>query len=83
VRELAKELSERSIPLVSDDVFHRSHFGNEQPSAADIPGAIVVGDMSKCLSLPGLRIGWIHSVVSVPIGLGQAGGRHVSLPVVG
>jgi aspartate/methionine/tyrosine aminotransferase len=59
LRELAKELSERSIPLVSDEVFHRLYFGNEQPSAATTPGAIVVGDMSKCLSLPGLRIGWI------------------------
>lgn len=59
LRELAKELSERSIPLVSDEVFHRLYSGSEQPSAATTPGVIVVGDMSKCLSLPGLRIGWI------------------------
>ena len=56
---LAQELSERSIPFVSDEVFHRLYFENEQPSAATVPGAIVVGDMSKSLSLPGLRIGWI------------------------
>ena len=59
VGELAKELGERCIPLVADEVFHRLYFENEQRSAATTPGAIVVGDMSKCLSLPGLRIGWI------------------------
>jgi len=59
LRELAKALQERSIPLVSDEVFHRLYFGPAQPSAASVPGAIVVGDMSKCLSLPGLRVGWI------------------------
>ena len=59
MRELAQELNERSIPFVSDEVFHRLYFGDEQPSAASTHGAIVVGDMSKSLSLPGLRIGWI------------------------
>lgn len=59
LRELAEELSDRSLPLVSDEVFHRLYFPNEQPSAATVPGVTVVGDMSKCLSLPGLRVGWI------------------------
>ena len=59
LRELAQEFNDRSIPFVSDEVFHRLYFGDEQPSAANAPGAIVVGDMSKSLSLPGLRIGWI------------------------
>lgn len=59
LRDLAVELSDRSVPLVSDEVFHRLYFANEQPSAATVPGVIVVGDMSKCLSLPGLRVGWI------------------------
>ena len=59
LRELAKALQERSIPLVSDEVFHRLYFGPAEPSAACVPGSIVVGDMSKCLSLPGLRVGWI------------------------
>jgi len=35
------------------------YFASEQPSAATVPGVIVVGDMSTCLSLPGLRVGWI------------------------
>jgi aspartate/methionine/tyrosine aminotransferase len=59
LRGLAAELRDRSIPLVSDEVFHRLYFGSEQASAATVPGVIVVGDMSKCLSLPGLRIGWL------------------------
>jgi aspartate/methionine/tyrosine aminotransferase len=59
LRALAAELRDRSVPVVSDEVFHRLYFGNDQPSAATTPGVIVVGDMSKCLSLPGLRVGWI------------------------
>lgn len=59
LRVLAAELRGRSVPLVSDEVFHRLYFAGEQPSAATVPGVIVVGDMSKCLSLPGLRVGWI------------------------
>jgi aspartate/methionine/tyrosine aminotransferase len=59
LRDLAAELKDRSVPLVSDEVFHRLYFASEQPSAATVPGVIVVGDMSKCLSLPGLRVGWI------------------------
>lgn len=59
MRELAAELDDRSVPLVSDEVFHRLYFAGQQPSAAAVPGVIVVGDMSKCWSLPGLRVGWI------------------------
>jgi aspartate/methionine/tyrosine aminotransferase len=59
LRDLAGELHDRSVSLVSDEVFHRLYFESEQPSAASVPGVIVVGDMSKCLSLPGLRVGWI------------------------
>jgi aspartate/methionine/tyrosine aminotransferase len=59
MRDLAAELRDRSIPLVSDEVFHRLYFVEEQPSAALTPGVIVIGDMSKSLSLPGLRVGWI------------------------
>jgi aspartate/methionine/tyrosine aminotransferase len=59
LQDLAAELSDRSVPLVSDEVFHRLYFANEQRSAATTPGVIVIGDMSKCLSLPGLRVGWI------------------------
>jgi aspartate/methionine/tyrosine aminotransferase len=56
---LAGELSSRGIPLIADEVYHPLYFEAPAPSAAALPGALVVSDMSKALSLPGLRIGWI------------------------
>jgi aspartate/methionine/tyrosine aminotransferase len=56
---LAQALSDRGLPLIVDEVFHPIYFGAPQPSAADIDNVIVVGDMSKAMSLPGLRLGWI------------------------
>lgn len=56
---LAGALGERGVPLLVDEVFHPVYFGEPNPSAADIDNVIVVGDMSKALSMPGLRIGWI------------------------
>jgi aspartate/methionine/tyrosine aminotransferase len=59
LRKLASALAERSIPLVVDEVFHRLYFGAEQPTAATNSNTIVLGDMSKSFSLPGLRTGWL------------------------
>ena len=59
VSRLAQALAGRGIPLIVDEVFHPIYFGSAQSSAADIDNVIVVGDMSKALSLPGLRLGWI------------------------
>lgn len=56
---LADGLRTRGVPLVVDEVFHPLLFGEAPPSAADIENAIVIGDMSKALSLAGLRVGWI------------------------
>jgi aspartate/methionine/tyrosine aminotransferase len=56
---LAATLSERGIPLVVDEVYHPLYFGPKQPSAAGLEGAVVTSDLSKAMSLPGLRIGWI------------------------
>jgi aspartate/methionine/tyrosine aminotransferase len=56
---LAAELGERGIPLVVDEVYHPLYFGEAPRSAAGIENVIVIGDMSKALSLPGLRVGWI------------------------
>jgi len=58
-RKLAQALEERSIPLVVDEVFHPLYHGKSQPSAAGGSNTIVIGDMSKALSLPGMRVGWI------------------------
>jgi aspartate/methionine/tyrosine aminotransferase len=59
VSRLSQALAGRGIPLIVDEVFHPIYFGSVQSSAADIDNVIVVGDMSKALSLPGLRLGWI------------------------
>jgi aspartate/methionine/tyrosine aminotransferase len=56
---LAGELAGRGIPLAVDEVYHPLYFGAAVPSAATLPNTIVVSDMSKALSLPGLRVGWI------------------------
>ncbi|MEI9852102.1 MAG: aminotransferase class I/II-fold pyridoxal phosphate-dependent enzyme [Sphingomonas sp.] len=42
-----------------DEVFHPVYFGAPRKSAAGIENVIVTGDMSKALSLPGLRMGWV------------------------
>ena len=59
LRHLAAALAERDIPLLVDEVYHPLYFGAPAPSAAKLSNTIVVSDLSKALSLPGLRIGWI------------------------
>ena len=56
---LAGELAARGIPLIVDEVYHPLYFEAPVPTAASVPGVVVVSDMSKALSLPGLRIGWV------------------------
>jgi aspartate/methionine/tyrosine aminotransferase len=59
VAKLAEALAGRGIPLLVDEVYHPLYFGAAAPSAARLRNTIVVGDMSKALSLSGLRIGWL------------------------
>jgi aspartate/methionine/tyrosine aminotransferase len=56
---LARNFGERGVALVVDEVYHPLYFGRQSPTAASIPNAIVMGDMSKALSLAGLRMGWL------------------------
>jgi aspartate/methionine/tyrosine aminotransferase len=49
----------QGIQFVSDEVFHPIYHGRETDSAARLPHGTVVGDLSKALSLAGLRLGWI------------------------
>ena len=56
---LADRLREHRVPLLVDEVFHPIYFDSDRPSSAGLENVIVAGDMSKALSLPGLRIGWI------------------------
>jgi aspartate/methionine/tyrosine aminotransferase len=60
IARLAASLEHRLIPLVVDEVYHPLyHTAPAAPSAANLPNTIVLGDLSKALSLPGLRIGWL------------------------
>ena len=60
IARLAANLENRLIPLVVDEVYHPLyHDAAPAPSAAKLTNTIVVGDLSKALSLPGLRIGWV------------------------
>jgi aspartate/methionine/tyrosine aminotransferase len=56
---LAHKLHDKGVPLLVDEVFHPIYFGHANSSAAGIENVIVIGDMSKALSMPGLRMGWV------------------------
>jgi len=51
--------AERGIQLVTDEVYHPIFHGRGLQSAARLPHATVIGDLSKAFSLPGVRTGWI------------------------
>lgn len=51
--------SQHGIQLISDEVFHPIYHGRESKSAAHLPHATVIGDLSKAFSLAGTRVGWI------------------------
>ena len=50
---------DRRTRLVVDEVYHPIYHGPASLSAARLPDATTVGDLSKALCLSGLRIGWI------------------------
>jgi aspartate/methionine/tyrosine aminotransferase len=51
--------AERGIQLVSEEVYHPIYHGRQTKSAARLPHATVVSDLSKAFSLPGVRTGWM------------------------
>jgi aspartate/methionine/tyrosine aminotransferase len=51
--------AERGIQLVSEEGYHPIYHGRQTKSAARLPNATVVGDLSKAFSLPGVRTGWM------------------------
>lgn len=59
IERLAAALAERGVPLIVDEVYHPLYFGEPQSSAAPLANVVAMGDMSKALSLAGLRIGWL------------------------
>ena len=49
----------RGIQLVCDEVYHPIYHGRPAKSAARLPHATVISDLSKALSIPGVRTGWM------------------------
>jgi aspartate/methionine/tyrosine aminotransferase len=51
--------SQRGIQLISDQVYHPIYHGARTTSAARLPHATVISDLSKAFSIPGVRTGWM------------------------
>jgi len=51
--------AERGIQLVVDEVYHPIYHGRPTKSAARLPHATVISDLSKAFSIPGVRTGWM------------------------
>jgi aspartate/methionine/tyrosine aminotransferase len=51
--------SQHGIQLVCDEVFHPIYHGRESKSAARLPNATVINDLSKAFPFAGTRVGWI------------------------
>ena len=49
----------RGIQLVSDEVYHPIYHGTPSRSAARLPHATVIADLSKAFSIAGVRTGWM------------------------
>ena len=59
IERLAAALEGRGAQLIVDEVYHPLYFGEPRASAAGIRNVNAIGDMSKALSLAGLRLGWL------------------------
>jgi aspartate/methionine/tyrosine aminotransferase len=51
--------AERGIQLVCDEVYHPIYHGRQSKSAARLPYATVISDLSKAFSIAGVRTGWM------------------------
>lgn len=51
--------AQRGIQLVSDEVYHPIYHGRRTQSAARLPHATVISDLSKAFSIAGVRTGWM------------------------
>lgn len=59
MEELDDFVAERGIQLVSDEVYHPIYHGRRTRSAARLPHATVIADLSKAFSIAGVRTGWM------------------------
>ena len=51
--------AERGIQLVCDEVYHPIYHGRQTKSAARLPHATVIANLSKAFSIAGVRTGWM------------------------
>ncbi len=51
--------AQHGIQLVSDEVYHPVYHGRQSKSAARLPHATVIADLSKAFSIAGVRTGWM------------------------
>ncbi|MGE5206841.1 MAG: aminotransferase class I/II-fold pyridoxal phosphate-dependent enzyme [Chlamydiota bacterium] len=51
--------AERGIQLLCDEVYHPIYHGRPTQSAARLPHATVISDLSKAFSIAGVRTGWM------------------------
>src|ERR1700760_2256532 len=51
--------SKTKLILVSDELYHPIYHGRRTQSAARLPHATVISDLSKAFSIPGVRTGWM------------------------
>jgi len=51
--------AERGIQLVIDEVYNPIYHGRQTKSAARLPHATVISDLSKAFSIAGVRTGWM------------------------
>jgi aspartate/methionine/tyrosine aminotransferase len=59
MEELHAFTAQRGIQLVSDEVYHPIYHGRKSTSAARLPHATVIHDLSKAFSIAGVRTGWM------------------------
>ncbi len=60
LESLAALCRERSLTLVSDEIYHGISFGERAVSALEVePRAIVINSFSKLYRMPGWRLGWL------------------------
>jgi aspartate/methionine/tyrosine aminotransferase len=59
IEALHEFASQRGIQLVCDEVYHPIYHGRETLSAARLPHATVINDLSKAFPLAGTRTGWM------------------------
>jgi aspartate/methionine/tyrosine aminotransferase len=59
MEDLHEFTAQRGIQLISDEVYHPIYHGCQTRSAARLPHATVIADLSKAFSIAGVRTGWM------------------------